>query len=289
MKYPKILTIQDISCVGQCSLTAALPILSAMGAETCILPSAVLSTHTGGFTGYTFRDLTDDMPAIAAHWQKEGIRFDAVYTGYLGSARQIEYVLDIVRSLRKDGAPFIADPAMADGGKLYKGFDDAYVEAMKPLCFGADVILPNLTEACLLTGIPYREDYDDAYIRTLCETLHGNGAKTVVLTGVHLHEKYPAYPEHSELTGVVIYDGETLRCYPHRRIDRSCHGTGDVFASVFTGAYVQGISPYQAAAFAAEFTVRSIEHTVDDPDHWYGVKFETQLPWLCETLGKELA
>ncbi|MCR5718106.1 MAG: bifunctional hydroxymethylpyrimidine kinase/phosphomethylpyrimidine kinase, partial [Oscillospiraceae bacterium] len=160
MYYPKLLTIQDISCVGQCSLTAALPILSASGAETCILPSAVLSTHTGGFTGFTFRDLTEDMPSIAAHWKKEGISFDAVYTGYLGSIRQIQIVQDIFAELRRPGAKTFVDPAMADNGVLYSIFDMPYVNAMKPLCFGADVILPNLTEACLLTDMPYRETYD---------------------------------------------------------------------------------------------------------------------------------
>lgn len=151
MAYPKILTIQDISCMGQCSLTVALPIISACGVETCVLPSAVLSTHTGGFTGFTFRDLTEDMPSINNHWQKEGIKFDAVYTGYLGSAKQIEYVKEIVATSKKEAAPFIVDPAMADNGKLYAGFDDAFVQEMKELCRVADYVLPNITEACLLT------------------------------------------------------------------------------------------------------------------------------------------
>ena len=152
-KDKRILTIQDISCVGQCSLTVALPILSAAGIETAILPSAVLSTHTAGFKGYTFRDLTDDMPAIAAHWKSEGIRFDAVYTGYLGSARQIAYVKQIFRDLLSDGGVRIVDPAMADNGKLYPGFDLAFAEEMKSLCAEADIILPNITEACFITGV----------------------------------------------------------------------------------------------------------------------------------------
>ena len=151
MSYPKILTIQDISCVGQCSLTVALPILSAAGLETCILPSAVLSTHTAGFTGFTVRDLTEDIPAIAAHWKKENIAFDAVYTGYLGSTEQIAYVKEIFASLLKEGGLTIVDPAMADNGALYPAFDKAYVDAMKTLAFTADIILPNITEACFLT------------------------------------------------------------------------------------------------------------------------------------------
>ena len=150
--------------MGQCSLTVALPIISACGVETCVLPSAVLSTHTGGFTGFTFRDLTEDMPSINNHWQKEGIKFDAVYTGYLGSAKQIEYVKEIVATSKKEAAPFIVDPAMADNGKLYAGFDDAFVQEMKELCRVADYVLPNITEACLLTDTEYKEEYDRVYI-----------------------------------------------------------------------------------------------------------------------------
>ena len=153
--YPRVLTVQDISCFGQCSLTVALPIISVCGAETCVLPSAVLSTHTCGFSGYTFRDLTSDMPLIEKHWQKENITFDAVYTGYLGSAEQIGYVLDIAKNCLNDGGLLIVDPAMADNGKLYPGFDAAFVEEMQKLAAKADFLLPNLTEACLLTGEEY--------------------------------------------------------------------------------------------------------------------------------------
>ena len=209
MQYPKVLTIQDISCVGQCSLTAALPILSAAGAETCILPSAVLSTHTGGFTGFTFRDLTEDMPAIAAHWKKEGIAFDAVYTGYLGSIRQIGIVQDIFRELRKPGAKTFVDPAMADNGVLYSIFDMPYVNAMKPLFFGADVVLPNLTEACLLTDMPYRETYDEAYITEILDKMEAAGAKTIILTGITYKP---------ETTGVIVAEDGKRRYYEHKRI-----------------------------------------------------------------------
>ena len=188
MSYKKILTIQDISCVGQCSLTVALPILSACGMETCILPSAVLSTHTGGFSGFTFRDLTDDMPAIQAHWQKEGIKFSAIYTGYLGSLKQIDYVKDILQTMGAENCVRVVDPAMADNGKLYSIFDMEYVEAMKGLCGMADILLPNITEACFLTGTQYKEVYDEAYVATLVEKLLALGAKTVVLTGVSYAE-----------------------------------------------------------------------------------------------------
>ena len=263
MNYPKLLTIQDISCVGQCSLTVALPILSACGAETCILPSAVLSTHTAGFTGFTVRDLTADMPAIAAHWRKEGILFDGVYTGYLGSTEQIGYVQDIFDTLRKKDAKTFVDPAMADNGVLYGAFDMTYANAMKPLCFGADVILPNLTEACLLTDMPYREEYDEAYISEILDKLAAAGAKTVILTGIGYQPGK---------TGVVVADATGVQYYEHRKIAKGCHGTGDVYASAFVGAYLQGFTAFEAAKIAA--------------DHWYGVKFETAIPELIEMLRK---
>ncbi len=275
MSYRKILTIQDISCVGQCSLTVALPILSAAGLETCILPSAVLSTHTAGFTGFTVRDLTEDIPAIAAHWRRENIRFDAVYTGYLGSAEQIAYVKDIFDTLLADGGLTIVDPAMADNGKLYPAFDLAYVEAMKSLAFGADIILPNITEACFLTGFEYRESYDEGYIAALLKALADQGAKTVVLTGV-------GYAP--DKTGVVVYENSEARYYEHKKIAKGCHGTGDVYASAFVGALLNGRGAYDAAVLAADYTVRCIELTQGDASHWYGVKFELALPEYIDML-----
>ena len=277
MSYHKILTIQDISCVGQCSLTVALPILSAAGQETCILPSAVLSTHTAGFSGYTVRDLTEDIPAIAAHWEKEQIRFDAVYTGYLGSTEQIGYVQEIIRRLSAPGALAIVDPAMADNGKLYPAFDLGYVEAMKGLCFSADIILPNITEACFMTGTEYREQYDEAYISELLDRLTAAGAKTVVLTGVGYREGR---------TGVVVREGDQTRYYEHRRIPKGSHGTGDVYAAAFVGALLNGKNAYDAAVVAADYTLLCIEATQGDAAHWYGVKFEAELPAFLRMLGK---
>lgn len=275
MSDKRILTVQDISCVGQCSLTVALPILSAAGLETAILPSAVLSTHTAGFTGFTFRDLTEDIPGIIAHWQKENIKFNAIYTGYLGSAEQIALVKQMFEVLRTPDFVSVVDPAMADGGKLYPAFDAAFVEEMKTLAAAADIILPNITEACFLTGFEYREQYDEAYIAELLQRLRAIGAKTVVLTGV-------GYTPDS--TGVVVLEGDTPQYYRHRRISKGSHGTGDVYASAFVGAYLQGKSAFDAAAIAADYTVKCIENTVGDPDHWYGVKFEPVLPYLIERL-----
>lgn len=277
MTYKRILTIQDISCVGQCSLTVALPILSACGLETAILPSAVLSTHTAGFSGFTCRDLTDDMPGISKHWQKEKITFDAIYTGYLGSTKQISYVQEIMENCLKKDAQTFVDPAMADNGKLYPAFDTAYVNEMKKLCTVADYILPNITEACFITGTEYKEKYDEKYISGLLDAMTGMGCKNIILTGV-------GYAENK--TGVVVRDNGTTDYYEHRKISKGCHGTGDVYASAFVGLYLNGFSAVDAARLAADYTVACIENTQDDASHWYGVKFEPLLGMLAQHIQK---
>ena len=275
MAYSKILTIQDISCVGQCSLTVALPIISACGIETCVLPSAVLSTHTAGFSGYTFRDLTEDMPLIERHWNQEGITFDAVYTGYLGSTKQIDYVKSIADSTKKENSLLIVDPAMADHGKLYPGFDDAFVEAMKGLCAKADYVVPNMTEACLLTGIEYKTEYDRADVDRIIEGLISLGCKNVIFTGISYREGK---------TGVVVYEKGDYSYYEHDMLPNSCHGTGDIYASSFVGALIRGRSAYEAAKIAADYTVECIKETAKLDNHWYGAAFEPALGKLIEML-----
>ncbi|MBP5313080.1 MAG: pyridoxamine kinase [Clostridia bacterium] len=273
--YKRILTVQDISCVGQCSLTVALPILSACGVETAVIPSAVLSTHTAGFKGFTFRDLTGDMPLILEHWLREGIKFDGMYTGYLGSETQIDYCIEIAAKTLKDGALLIVDPAMADNGVLYKGFDNDFVKAMRKLVGKADLAVPNLTEACFLTGNDYRETYDKDYIRKVCADLLALGAKKVVLTGIGFEEGF---------TGVFVSDGRSEYYYRHEKLPGGCHGTGDVYASAFSGALMRGKTVEEAAAIAADYTVLCIKNTMGDKDHWYGVKFEPVLPALADML-----
>lgn len=268
MDYKRVLTVQDISCFGQCSLTVALPILSAAGHETVILPSAVLSTHTGGFTGFTFCDLTGEIPKITKHWLDEGIKFDAIYTGYLGSTTQIGYVKDMFKTLGGDNFVKIVDPAMADNGKLYTGFDGQFVNEMKSLVFSADIILPNITEACFLTDTPYEEKYDKSFIDNLVNKLRISGAKTIVLTGVGFDDA---------TTGVLVAEDGKEQYYKHRKISRGSHGTGDVYASAFVGAYLKDISVYDSARIAADYTLKCIENTVDDDSHRYGVKFEPVL------------
>lgn len=275
MKNKRILTVQDISCVGQCSLTVALPILSACGIETAILPSAVLSTHTAGFTGFTVRDLSGDMPAIAAHWQKEGIAFDCIYTGYLGSGEQVDYVLELFDKNLFPGGSRVVDPAMGDNGKLYPAFDTAYVGEMKRLVAHADVVLPNITEAAFLTGMEYREQLDEDYVLALCKALCALGAGSVVLTGVGYEQGK---------TGVVVYEQGKMQYYCHQRVPKGSHGTGDIYASAFVGAWLRGKDKLAAATIAADYTLECILATQDDPDHWYGVKFEPELPKLMGRL-----
>ena len=271
----RLLTIQDISCVGQCSLTVALPVISACGIETAVLPSSVLSTHTAGFSGYTFRDLTGDMSSILAHWKKEHIDFDAFYTGYVSKA-QIPHILDIMKETAREGALRIVDPVMADNGKMYPGFDNTFPAEMAKLCRGADVILPNITEASFLLGVPYKETgYDKAYIETMLKNLHAMGAKNVVLTGVSFDP---------EKLGFAFYDGSQVSYYFNPRINVTMHGTGDVYAASFAGALCRGWSILQAAALGADFVVECIKATMGDSSHWYGVKFEKALPYLIQRL-----
>lgn len=275
MSYKKVLTIQDISCVGQCSLTVALPIISACGHETCVLPSAVLSTHTGGFSGYTFRDLTDDMPAIKEHWIKENINFSAIYTGYLGSTQQIDYVADIMDSVATDDCVKIVDPAMADNGKLYYGFDSVFVNAMKKLCAKADYILPNITEACFLTDTEYKTEYDKEYIYMLIEKLRALGCKNIIFTGISYREGK---------TGIVIFENGEYSYYEHEKLPNSCHGTGDIYASAFVGAYMKGKSAYESAKIAADYAVECIIETAKLDNHWYGAAFEPVIGKLIDSL-----
>lgn len=279
MTNNRVLTIQDISCVGQCSLTVALPIISACGVETIILPSAVLSTHTGGFTGYTFRDLTEDIPAIWKHWVQEGIKFDCLYTGYLGSITQIDYVSDLKNNVIKEGGLLIVDPAMADHGRLYYGFNDAFVKSMAKLCGTADIILPNITEAAFMTDTELNENTQTPeYINELLGKLGDLGAKKVVLKGISFEEGK---------LGIAVYDSatkETLFYFTERQ-PRNFHGTGDCYASAFTGGLMQGMDVLEAASLAADFVVESIKNTMGDETHSYGVKFEKALPLLVNKLN----
>ena len=275
MAEKRLLTIQDISCVGQCSMTVALPILTACGLETCVLPSSVLSSHTGGFSHVSARNLADAFPEFWENWKKEDIHFDAVYTGYLGSTNHVAALLEMMSDF--DGM-LLVDPAMADHGVLYRGFDKEYLAAMTKLCRRADILIPNITEACMLTGMQFRESYDETYIDHLLTELGKLGCGCVVLTGVSFTP---------DTTGVMIARGGENTYYPHRRLAKNFHGTGDIFASAFVGTYLQDKALEEAVKIAAEYTVLSMEKTLEYPEHWYGVKFETMLPWLISKIRGE--
>lgn len=274
----RILTIQDISCVGKCSLTVALPIISAMGVEAAVMPTAVLSTHTQ-FSGFTFRDLTDDMLPIAEHWKKENIGFDAIYTGYLGSFRQLEIVGSIFDDFGTTENKIIVDPVMADGGKLYPGFTEEFARSMASLCAKADVILPNLTEASFMLGVPYvGDDYDEAYIKDVLKKLCALGAKTAAITGVSLEKGRLGVMSLNSETGEYFY-------YDREHLPVAYHGTGDIFASAFTGAVALGKGTEEALKIAADYTVECIVLTLKDENRrTYGVNFEEAMPYLINRI-----
>ena len=278
MKQKRVLAVHDLSCVGRCSLTVALPILSAAGLEASALPTAVLSTHTGGFTGMTFRDLTQDLPAIFAHWKTLDLAFDAIYTGYLGSAEQVALVEQLFDAFRGEQTKIIVDPVMGDHGKLYPGMSEKMPQLMKTLCQKADVIVPNQTEAALMLGRPYLETPDKAEVDDLMQALREMTQASVVLTGIS--------PEEGKL-GAAVYDRETgqTACPAAPHMSGSYHGTGDVYASALTGAYLAGKTLVQAAQIAADFTQQSIVETLPlGLETRYGVCFERALPQLLRAL-----
>ena len=274
----RILTIQDISCFGKCSLTVALPLLSAMGIETVILPTAMLSTHTL-FKGFTCKDLSDQLIPVTSHWKQEGITFDAIYTGYLGTEEEIDTVIGIIDAFRNEHTLVFIDPAMGDNGKLYPAFDEHYAKKNAALCAVADIADPNITEAAFLTGLPYREHYTEDYVREMLLVLAALGTKTPILTGVSLSEGK---------TGAMGYDAEKKEFfnYQNDRIPAAYHGTGDIFSSVLAGAFVLGIDRTDALKIAADYTALTIAETLKNPGNpWYGVDFEETIPALVSSLS----
>ena len=270
MSYKRILTIQDISCVGQCSLTVALPVLSACGHETCVLPTALLSTHTGGFGRPAIVPLSGALPEIVEHWKRNGITFDMILTGYLGSIPAIRTSMQVMETMLSQGGICIVDPAMADHGRLYSGFDEEYVEEMKRLCCKADVIVPNLTEAALLSGKPCQQRTDEEYARALLADLPND---RIILTGVGEMD-----------TGLLLRQAGTVIRYAHPRLPGSYSGTGDLFAAALAGGLAVEKGLYESAKIAADFTCGCIEYTAAEPAHWYGIKFEPVLPRLIQML-----
>lgn len=273
----RIMTVQDISCVGKCSLTVALPIISAAGVETAILPTAVLSTHTA-FKSFTFRDLTDEIQPISDMLLELGIDFDAVYTGYLGSYRQLSLVGDFIERFKRDDTFVLIDPVMADNGKLYKGFTEEFAGNMAKLAAKADLIVPNITEASFMLGIPYKPEYDEAYIRWLLKELTGLGCPRAALTGISFEENK---------IGVYYYDStsDTYFSYFNEKLPVAYHGTGDIYASATLGAVMSGMDIPTSLAVAVDFTLECMKMTESDPVHrFYGVNFESALPYYIERI-----
>ena len=273
----RVAAIHDISCFGKCSLTVALPIISAAGIECAGIPTAVLSTHTGGFSGYTFRDLTEDIMPIADHWRRENLKFDAVYTGYLGSVEQIDLVCRAVDTFGDDKTMLIVDPVMADHGKLYGGFPEDFPKQMTRLCAKADIITPNITEAAFMTDMPYCEaPHTKEYIEDLLGALKKICKGKIVLTGV----SYEAGQ-----IGALCFDGNTTEYISTEHIDAAYHGTGDIFTSTLTCGILRNLPLSDAAQIAARYTADCIRLTKEHyPEMKYGVNFEAQIPNLLKLL-----
>lgn len=275
----RVVAIHDISCVGKCSLTVALPILSAAGLEASVLPTAVLSTHTGGFSGFTYRDLTSDILPIVEHWKKLNLRVDALYTGYLGSFEQIELVSGIFDTFRREDMLILVDPVMGDHGELYATFTKEYSKGMARLCAGADIIVPNLTEAALLLERPYvSTGYDEKYIEDMLVQLSELGPKKVVLSGVSFAKGEVGAASYDHVTGEFGY-------FFAEEIEGRYHGTGDIFASVLLAAVLREKTLSQAIEIAVSFTVECIQRTKKaGTDVRFGVEFETVIPSLIQKL-----
>ncbi len=272
-----IAAISDLSCLGRCSLTVALPIISAAGVEASVIPTAVLSTHTGGFGTPVFKSMSPDMLAIARHWSDQGITVDAVYTGYLCSKEQIYLALEAARLISREDTLLITDPVMGDNGRLYSGFDKDFPKYMLKICAEADIILPNITEAALMLGIGYREPpYSEEYINTLLSGLYFKTHAKTVLTGVCFDGRK---------IGAAVFEGEHTEYVFSEHVPGTYHGTGDIFASTLVAALMNGRSLRSSAQTAASFTsgcVRSAAEAGREPR--YGVNFEAQLPQLIKYL-----
>lgn len=275
----KVVTIQDISCVGKCSLTVALPIISSMGIETAVIPTAVLSTHTA-FQNFTYRDLSNDLPLIAKHWKQENFNFEGIYTGYLGSIEQIDMLKEFFKEFKTENNFIFVDPVMADDGKLYPGFDQKFALEMKGLCKTADVIVPNLTEASYMLEREYKENYTEEEIKELLMELSDLGPKQVVLTGVSFQD--------NEL-GVMTYNKNTNQFFSYFRekIPVKYHGTGDVFASTLVGAMVNDNSIEESLKIAVDYVWETINDTyITNKEDAYGVNFESKIPYLVDRMRK---
>lgn len=269
----KVITIQDISCTGRCSATVALPVLSALGVETALVPTGILSTHTGGFGTPYGVDFTKHLEGILEHWKREGVTASAVYAGYLASSRQMEMVARYARELGE--LPLYIDPVMGDNGRLYQGFDQEYLKKMREFLSEAYMIFPNLTEACELLEIPYTSQPKEAELRQMICGLEKLGPKKVLLTGIE--------SEDGRKIGNCYGEHGSIKLYWDTRTEGHFHGTGDLFASVAIGCLVQGRKIEEAVRLASRFVRTSIEKTMQGEFRERdGVRFELCLSMLTE-------
>ena len=269
----RIAAIHDISGFGKCSITVALPVISASGVECACLPTALLSTHTGGFSGYTFKDLSDEMLPIARHWKNEGVEFDGIYSGYLASAEQEKMLEEIIKILATEKTKIIVDPVMADNGQYYSNLGDEMCVAFRRLCKKADIITPNITEAALLTDLPFKEGvHDKDYLNSLAEGLSEICNGIIAITGV--------CPDENSV-GVFAFNKKTgEECLSVRKAKEGIfHGTGDIFASAFSSLMIRGAGLEEAAETAISLVGDSIDRTVErKTPRRNGVDFEGALP-----------
>lgn len=278
-RQKRILAVHDISCVGRCSITVALPMLSAAGLETSILPTSILSTHTGGLTGYTYRDLLDDMDPIMDHWKAIGLKFDGIFTGWLGTYRHIQKMDRLLELFSEANPRVMIDPVMGDNGRLYATLDEAYVRQMRAYCQKAHLMLPNLTEVALLTDTDYPSGgYDSKYIEDMLRRMKDMSSGAVVLTGVSL---VPGR------IGAAAMDNAGKIFYHDSPFVQGCwHGAGDVFASALLAADICGQSLEDALRLAVDFTGRCIDRTQRaGTDERLGLQFEPELGYLSQMLN----
>ncbi len=270
MQQKRLVSIQDLSCFGKCSLSVALPVISSAGIETVVLPTAILSTHTGEFKDYSFHSLSYQFKEISAHWKKLNITFDAIYVGYIGSEELIEYVSEFIDEFRGENTTLFIDPAMADNGKFYSGLDESYSKKLIELCKKADIISPNLTEALIMTDFDSAyKSFDEKDTRDVLKKL-SDICSNPIITGVHGESQIytAAYDKKMNVF--------SINSYPIKK--GTFYGAGDLFASSFISYYLNGHSLTNATKKASFFVNDCIENSMDEREkYWYGLKFEQSL------------
>ncbi|CUO14299.1 MAG: pyridoxamine kinase [Sarcina ventriculi] len=257
MNYIKrIAAIHDMSCFGKASLTTIIPILSVMGNEVCPMPTAILSTHTGGFGKPAFVDLSGFMEEAKKHWESLGVNFQCIYSGYLGNSNQVDFVIDFIRSFKKNDTLVVVDPVMGDNGKLYTGIDTKMVESMKKLIAFSDIITPNITEACFLLGKEYKEFFTNEEVEEYAIELSKLGIKKVIITSV-------VNEYNKEYINTIAYDKEERKIIKikNKRINASYSGTGDAFTSIVIGSMMQNKSFEESVKKACDFLQKVIKNS----------------------------